>query len=387
MKKIFLSLLLPVVALAMVTSCDTDNDSNPTLDVSHAADGFVLNVPANAQNNTYDLTAAEKVWLTCSQPNYGGIPYVTRYYVQVSNEESFAAYKELSTSFTTAKMGVDAYEMNQAIVALFQEANPDTDYPNTAAPVYVRLRAIIDGYDFGESYSNIITLPSVLASYQAPKAELPTELYVIGSSIGDAWSTWKPLAPIFGNEGQFYTLVYVPANGMFKWGLEQGDWRGGDRLRAINDNANAGASINTEDNNNIQFANGGWYVLNYSAEIVGNSVQFELNVYPGKAYVIGNAYGDWTDASDALAMTAPADASGQWISPAATATEELRAYIKVPGYDWWRTEFTLYNGQLYWRVIDIPNNWAESMGGDYSVTMKPGMQLYVNFDNNTGEVK
>lgn len=386
MKKIFQYLLLPVMALALA-SCETDDESNPTLDVSGAANGFTLNMPALAQNNTYDLSAAEKLWLTCSQPNYGGVPYVTRYYVQVANEASFEAYKELATSFTTAKMGVDAYELNQAIVALFQEANPDTDYPNQPAPAYIRLRAIIDGYNFGESFSNIITLPSVLATYQAPKATLPTEVYVIGSSIGTAWSTWKPLAPVYDAEGQFYTMVYFPANGMFKWGLEQGDWRGGDRLRAINDNANAGVTVNEADNNNIQIANAGWYVLNYSAEIVGNSVQFELNIYPGKAYVIGNAYGDWTDSNDALAMTAPADASGEWVSPAATVKEELRAYIKVPGYEWWRTEFTLLNGGLYWRVVNILSNWAENVGAEYSVTMQPGQKLYVNFDTNTGEVR
>ena len=387
MRKIFQYLLLPAMAVMLVASCETDIDSNPTLDVSHAADGFVLNVPALAANNTYDLTVAEKLWLTCSQPNYGGIPYVTRYHVQVANEAAFEAYKELPTSFTSAKMGVDAYELNQAIVALYQEAHPDTDYPNEPAPAYIRLRAIIDGHEFGESMSNVIELPSVLAVYQAPKAELPTDVFVIGSSIGNAWSTWKPLAPVFGMEGQFYTLAYMPAGAMFKWGLEQGDWRGGDRLRAINDNANAGISVDENDNNNIVVANEGWYVLNYSAEIVGSSVQFELNVYPGKAYVIGNAYDNWNDSDASLEMAPAADASGEWMSPAATASNELRAYIKVPGIDWWRTEFTLYNGSLYWRVVDIPNNWAENVGADYSVMMQAGQRLYVNFDTNTGEVR
>jgi hypothetical protein len=86
-------------------------------------------------------------------------------------------------------------------------------------------------------------------------------------------------------------------------------------------------------------------------------------------------------------MTAPADASGQWVSPAFTAAAELRAYIKVPGIDWWRTEFTLYKGNLYWRTMDIPNDWATNVGSDYSVTCAPGKKLYVNFDYNTGEVK
>ena len=55
--------LLATVALG-TTSCSKDDDSNPTLDLSHAGEGFVLNVPANAANNTYDLAAAENVELT-----------------------------------------------------------------------------------------------------------------------------------------------------------------------------------------------------------------------------------------------------------------------------------------------------------------------------------
>ena len=397
MKKIFQYLLLPVVAILMVTSCETDIDSNPTLDLSHVGDGFVLNVPAMATNNTYDLTAAEKLFLTCSQPNYGGIPYSVRYYVQVALDADFAKFTELSTSYTSARMGVDTYEINQTLVALFQAAHPDTDVPTDPVPAYFRLRAILDGYEqYGENLSNIITLPNVLMTYQAPKAELPKQLYVVGGNIGKAWSTWKPLASVFGIEGEFYTMVYIESNGMFKWGTEIDDWRGGDRLRAINDKANAGATINESDNNNIQFANGGWYVLDFVSEIVGNSVQFELNIYPGKAYVIGNAFGSWTATDSALEMTAPADASGVWVSPAATASGELRAYIVVGSYSWWQTEFTLYKGTtLYFRDFDIPDNWANSAKekgkkddpDNYSVTMQPGQMLYVDFNLNTGEVK
>ena len=73
MKKIFFKLmLLPAMVLPLLfTSCSDDNDSNPTLDLSHAADGFVLNTPAYAENNTYDLASANNLTLTCSQPNYG----------------------------------------------------------------------------------------------------------------------------------------------------------------------------------------------------------------------------------------------------------------------------------------------------------------------------
>ena len=90
MKKIFKFMLLPALVLPLLfTSCDEDRDSNPTLDLSHLAEGFVLNTPALAENNTYDFYNAKNLVLTCSQPNYGGVPYPVKYYAQVSIDPAF----------------------------------------------------------------------------------------------------------------------------------------------------------------------------------------------------------------------------------------------------------------------------------------------------------
>lgn len=377
--------LLAVVTLGF-TACDTDTDSNPTLDLSHVGEGFPLNVPANAENNTYDLANATSLELTCSQPNYGGMPLMVRYYVQVSLTEDFASYRELATSYTTAKMAVDAREINDAMVELFQEANPDTDYPATPCPLYIKLRAVIDGTDnMGETYSNVITLPSVLASYQAPEATFETQLYVVGQAIGEAWSTWKPVPQIYDMPGCYYTVVYVPEGTGFKWGAYEQDWRGYDRIRNWDDVA--GADVSASSDGNIVFANGGWYTLFFEAEIVGSSVQYDLHILPAEVYVIGNSMGgNWNVADPTLALQAPADQTGDWVSPAFTGSGELRAYVNVPGYDWWRTEFTLHNGEVYWRDVNIIDSWSE-LGSDYAVQVSPGQRLYVNFDSNTGEVR
>lgn len=377
--------LLAMVTLGF-TACETDNDSNPTLDLSHVGEGFTLNTPANAQNNTYDLANAKSVELTCSQPNYGGMPLMVRYYVQVSLTEDFASSKELATSYTTAKMAVDAREINDAMVELFQEANPDTDYPATPRALYIKLRAVIDGTDnMGETYSNVITLPSVLASYQAPEATFETQLYVVGQAIGEAWSTWKPVPQIYDMPGCYYTVVYVPEGTGFKWGAYEQDWRGYDRIRNWDDVA--GADVSASSDGNIVFANGGWYTLFFEAEIVGSSVQYDLHILPAEVYVIGNSMGgNWNVADPTLALQAPADQTGDWVSPAFTGSGELRAYVNVPGYDWWRTEFTLHNGEVYWRDVNIIDSWSE-LGSDYAVQVSPGQCLYVNFDSNTGEVR
>ena len=388
MKHIFKTLLLPALVLPLLfASCSEDRDSNPTLNLSQASSQFTLNMPGNAANNTYDLINAENLLLTCNQPNYGGIPYVTRYFTQVAlNEGDFASgtFKELASTFTDASsIAVPAGELNDAIVDLFKEANPDAAFQSVPRSVAIRLRAIMDATGKGETFSNVIVLPSVLATYITPPATLPTQIFVVGSSIQEAWQSWKPLTPVFGLSGEFFTMVYFPAGAEFKWGLEQGDWRGYDRIKTIEDNA--GAGISEGDGGNIKVANAGWYILHFTCDIVDNAQQFTMKVEPGIAGIIGAATGgDWTEG--ATVFDTPADNS-IWVSPAFTGSGELRAYVKVPGFDWWRTEFTLYKGDVYWRVVDIPSNWAENVGAEYSVSVSAGQKLYVDFDYMKGEVK
>ena len=81
-KKIFnIGRLFSLLALTsfVLTSCEKDDNSNPTFIPN--ASSFVLNTPANAENNTYDLASANGLNLTCTQPDYGGVPYVVKYFV------------------------------------------------------------------------------------------------------------------------------------------------------------------------------------------------------------------------------------------------------------------------------------------------------------------
>ena len=396
MKKIFKFMLLPALVLPLLfTSCDDDRDSNPTLDLSHVADGFVLNTPAVAENNTYDLISAKSLRLTCSQPNYGGVPYSMRYYVQVSIDPAFvsdgtATHTELATFYRTADMQVNATEINNAIVALFQAANPDTSVPEEM-PVYIRLRAVIgDATDtsLGETFSNTITLRSVKATYEAPDAKFTDNLYLIGSSIQDPWKSWKPIPKVFGLEGNYYGIIYLPAGGEFKWGTENNDYRGINRLKEINDEA--GAVISEGEEQNIKVANAGWYTLHFKGKISKDkkNINWTLTVYKTQVCLIGACIGqtDWGFA-DENALTPPDDPSGDWVSPAFAAGSELRVAVKVGDIDWYRTEFSIYKGNVFWRKHNIIDSWAKNVGSDYSVTTTPGKKLYVNFDTNKAEVK
>ena len=397
MKKIFKFMLLPALVLPLLfTSCDEDRDSNPTLDLSHLAEGFVLNRPALAENNTYDLNSAKSLVLTCSQPNYGNAPYAVKYYAQVSIDPTFvsdpaATHEELATYAENASsLEFNASEANNAVVSLFQAANPDTSVPEEM-PIYIRLRAVISGtlnQTLGETYSNVITLPSVKATYEAPDAKFTDNLFLIGSSIQTPWQSWKPIPKVYGLEGNYYGVIYLPAGGEFKWGTENNDYRGINRLKEINDEADAKISAGEEQN--IKVANAGWYTLHFKGKITEDkkNIDWTLTVYKTQVCLIGTCIGQstWGFADD-TALEAPADQNGEWVSPAFTASTELRAAVKVGSIDWYRTEFTIHNGEVFWRKYDMPNNWAETMGADYSVKPAVGTKLYVNFDTNKAEVR
>ena len=388
-------MLLPALVLPLLfTSCDEDRDSNPTLDLSHLAEGFVLNTPALAENNTYDPYYAKNLVLTCSQPNYGGVPYPVKYYAQVSINPAFVSdptvtHKELATyAENPSSLDFDAYEVNKAIVSLFRAANPDANLPDEM-PVYIRLRAVIGGalnQTLGETYSNVITLPSVKATI--PDAKFTENLFLTGSSIQKPWESWKSIPQVEGLEGNYYGIIYVPAGGEFNWGTEINDKLGINQIKEIVDEA--GAGITAGNDQNLKVANAGWYTLHFKGKISKDkkNINWTLTVYKTQVCLIGACIGQetWGFADD-TALTPPDDPNGEWVSPAFTASKELRVSVKVGDINWYSTEFTVHKGDVFWRMKNMPNNWAETMGSDYSVTTTPGKKLYVNFDTNKAEVK
>lgn len=391
MKKIYYSLLITMVAaLPLFTSCSDDNGSNPTLTVPES---FELNTPEFAANNVYDLPAATAVNVTVKeQPNYGGWPAAVTYAVQLSLDgNTEGEWNEMKDTYTSTQISIPAATLNAAVLDMYRAAHEDAD-PEGTLPLYVRIRAFLagTGEHFGEVFSNVIQL-NVL-SYDTPSdVTLPTAIYVCGNSIADAWSTWKPLTPVFdtGNskDGRFYTMIYNGGDG-FKWGYKPEDWFGYDLIDEW-DNQVDGLEITAAGDGNIVFSKAGWYVLEFITKVVGDKINVKVVVGPGKACVIGNCVGggSWTGEE----MTAP-DAKGEFTfsnwSIGSGDPAELRAYIVVPGEDWWRTEFTVVDGAIVWRDKEhnCNGNWRDDVGEEYSIAVA-GKTLKVNFDNNTGSVE
>ena len=120
---------------------------------------FVLNTPAYAESAVYDLENSSSVELTCSQPDYG-FTAATVYSVQVSLDNDFTTegkFTTLATTYTTAKMAIDATEIAVAQTTLALEKGITEDRFPLTSKLYVRLKAaLMNGK--GEIFSNTVTL-------------------------------------------------------------------------------------------------------------------------------------------------------------------------------------------------------------------------------------
>lgn len=368
--------------LLLGTSCSEDRDSNPTF---KEAPTFVLNTPAYAANNVYDLKNSDFVTLTTSQPDYG-FPVSTVYTAHVSlDNENFTP---MATTSTSAMFQIPAAELNELILSLAGDA--DLTQP---IPVFIKLTAHVFGNpELGVSESNVIELPKVLAYVPEVVVELPQNMYIVGDFAASAgWTKFVPLHGAYSQDGWFYGVVYMQAGAEFKVNPDAG-WKGNDKgygqVTPV-DNAEAGLESTDASNDaaNMRITNAGWYNVMVKTKIANGAVIYTVEIQKAKVYIVGAAEGGNWSLMDEWKFTAPENATGEWVSPVLAGSGELRMAIDC-GTDWWKTEFTIKSdGTLYFRDVDIPNNWAENVGADFSQQVSQGQTVYLNFTEGTGRVE
>lgn len=371
--RIILSTL--AAGLLLFSACESDRDSNPTLTVP---DSFVLNTP-EPSNGVYDLDNAEYVELTCTQPDYGYTAPVT-YTVEIALDEAFQKSETLSTSYTTAKMGVVASEMAVSITNLqVAEGKTDADFPMTTS-IYVRLKADLSSCD-ATVYSNVIDIETHL-SFSLPATEFPESMYLIGSYCDWNWDNAVSMVPVYANAdgeygGSFWSMRYFEDGSALKINTAA-SWNGSDLGYAgvtIVDSADA--SISSSDDGNIVVGNGGWYIVLVKTVIDGLDLVYTVSFLEPNVYLFGDTAGNW-DADVEDIFTVPADGASDFVSPAFVAAGEIRACVVLPDTDWWKSEFIVLSGVLEYR----------GNGTDQDRTSgSAGQQLYINFISNTGKVE
>ena len=248
MKSLFKSsILLAAVGLFALTSCEDDNESNPTIAQPTT---FVLNEPAIT--GFVDMEKTPTITLTWSQPtpyNNFNAPVAPTYTVQVSPTGSFnkafdesledntgADFVNVNETYTSGKdVQINLQDLNRSLLQLLgwtESTVPDR------LPLSVRVKSALREASFEEHaviYSNVVTLNTVPYYVELKPAD-PEIWWLIGADIADgSWGgEWGkcviPMQTIDGVEydkstgqGELTWTGYLGGNG-FKLVLIPGKW-------------------------------------------------------------------------------------------------------------------------------------------------------------------
>lgn len=382
MKKILKSALLIMMGLVMFTSCEDDNDSNP---VVKTPTEFRLNTPALAATNI-DLTNSSAVVFTCSQPNYG-FPASTMYKVQVSLNQDMSNFVELDQSFPNTVCSVDAPLLASTLTTMELNAGKsEADFPMDVK-VYVRMRAYMTT-DTGEPVadteilSNVICLENVHLNYSLAPVTMPEHLYVVGSFCSWDWGNSFEFVPVYDHPEMYWRMVWIDEGGV-KINTAK-DWDGNEK--GYNDITVAGdlADKISDNGGNICSTTPQWYLMVVTASVSGRDIKYTVEFNEPNVYLIGEAMGqtEYTELAEDCKFKVPTTMDGDFVSPAFLGDTPdgtgVRAYVKVPGNDWWHSEFMVFNGEIAYR----------GKGGDQDrVAGKAGQKLYLNFSTGKGSIK
>lgn len=377
MKKILKSALLIMMGLVMFTSCEDDNDSNP---IVKTPTEFHLNTPALAATNI-DLTNSSAIVFTCSQPNYG-FPASTMYKVQVSLKEDMTDFVELDQSFPNTVCSVDAAILASTLTTMELNAGKsEADFPMDVK-VYVRMRAYMTT-DTGspvadtEILSNVTCLENVHLNYSLAPVTTPEHLYVVGGFCGWDWGNSFEFVPVYDHPEMYWRMVWIDEAGV-KINTAQ-EWDGNEKgYNGITVAGDLAGNISANGDGNICSTTPQWYLMVVTASVSGRDIKYTVEFNEPNVYLIGDTFGGWDELMADSKFDVPTTMDADFVSPAFKADGEIRAYVKVPGNDWWHSEFMVFNGEIAYR----------GKGGDLErVAGKAGQKFYLNFATGKGSIK
>ena len=384
MKNIINSALLVVMSLTLMTACSDDNDSNPSIQTPTE---FKLNTPA-LENTPIDLANSSKIILTCSQPNYGYTASV-QYTVQVATDENMTDAVELSETSNSAKVEINANLLASTLTNIYvQKGKTEADFPMDVK-AYFRLKAnivtsngnVVEGT---EILSNVVSLNKIHLLFSLPAVNLPKNVYVTGSFCDWDWAKSFDMVQVYGTEDTFWRLVYIDDSGI-KLNTAT-EWNGSEvGFAGITVSGDCKDEIIDKDGN-IASSKPGWYLVIVTTSVVNREIHYDVQFNKPTIWLIGPAAGstDYAEEAEGWSFTVPTTKDGDFVSPAFAGAvpggdgDGVRMYVKVPGHDWWHSEFVVLSDKIEYRAT----------GGDQArAAGSAGQKVYLNFAKGTGEIK
>ena len=358
---------MAAAGLFVLTSCEDDNESNPTIAQPTT---FVLNQPA--VNGNIDLEKSSTVALTWSQPtpyNDFNAPVVPTYTVEVSPTGSFnrafdvnaedntgADFFALEETYSSGKnVELNTETLDRMLIQL-NGWNEASKVPSLI-DLSFRVKAAIRDASFREYnpiYSNVVTMKAV-PYYIELKPAAPIIWYMVGNCIGSAsWSNGadqvgKGLVPMFLVPNEEYDKAtgggltsftgFFPEDGQFKFVLTPGDWN--TQLNFTNVKNPGSFLIDADgDNHNIGIGEKGYYTIKLDTRTNDITIEkYDGNVQVYDQLCVAGTFNEWSDTEMTPVFTLDGCENHIW-SYEVNGGDKLK--VKIPGS--WETNWGYKNG-------------------------------------------
>lgn len=327
MKKIFSYALMMIATMVAFTSCESDQDSNPTLVTPTE---FTVNNPS-VGDALVDLAKSESVQLSWSQPKFTTMnaPLAVQYQVQFSTTGNFTKQYEdesddnasadfiaIDETSTSCKVDVPTKDIAKCLQKLTKWAE---DAVPAEQKVSVRIRAFVANASMetlSEVCSNVISFNAV-PYYVELKDAVPTMWYLVGNMFGAKWGSeiGVDALPMFmipdyeydkktGSGEIEYTNYFL--TGDYNDKAENGD--AGFKIQPANfnwdysmnaDGATKGTIVNRNggaDGGHIVASEAGYYTITLNtADNTAKMVKYEGEVKDYGTIQISGSFNEWTD--------------------------------------------------------------------------------------------
>jgi starch-binding outer membrane protein SusE/F len=328
MKKIFSYALMMIATMVAFTSCESDQDSNPTLVTPTE---FTVNNPS-VGDALVDLAKSESVQLSWSQPKFTTMnaPLTVQYQVQLSTTGNFtkqyydesddnasADFIAIDETSTSCKVDVPTKDIAKCLQKLTRWAE---DAVPAEQKVSVRIRAFVANASMetlSEVCSNVISFNAV-PYYVELKDAVPTMWYLVGNMFGGKWGSdiGVDALPMFlipdydydkkTGAGEIeYTNYFLTGdynssaeNGEAGFKIQRADFNWDYSMNA--DGATKGTIINRNggaDGGHIVASEAGYYTITLNtADNTAKMVKYEGEVKDYGTIQITGSFNGWVDA-------------------------------------------------------------------------------------------
>ena len=388
-----------LMGMALLTACESDRNDNPTIDLSKQQAPIILNSPTFA-SSTYDLDNTESIMLYCTQPDYG-FPATVTYVVQTSINADMSDPIELATTYSINKMEVKGNDLAIATTKqlMTKQGKKQEQFP-VETSLYIRIRAYIANVNGSETLSNIVKLNNVKTKFALPNVEVPEAFYVCGNFNGNKWEDAVPTAAVNGAPECHWRIVWIDADGV-KVSPTNGAPNYADDMIDVSYSCKTSGFTVSEDGV-AKATTPGWYVLFIEGKVDNDkrTMHLDYSFYQPELWLIGpslinselgitedNCWNESelrNDFEQYVKISTPTTMDGEFVSPELLSTTTdakggSRAYVKIKNYEWWKTEFFVYDKKIVYR----------GNGGEVRpyTCGNPGQKVYFNFSKDTGELK